>query len=99
SELEADGAYCRTPLTLNEKFNIIIVDGRDRVNCCKQCLNALTDDGVVVLDNTEREHYNEAISFFLERGFKHIPFTGIPPGVFITTSTSLFYRSNNCLGV
>lgn len=98
-KLETNGDYCRTPLILNEKFDIIIVDGRDRVNCCKQCINALTEDGVVILDNTERSQYNEAIDFLLEKGFKHIPFTGIPPGVFIKNSTSLFYRSNNCLGI
>src|SRR5690606_37460447 len=29
-ELKVNGNYCRTPLTLTEKFDIIIVDGRDR---------------------------------------------------------------------
>lgn len=98
-ELQPDGDYSKTPLSLGEKFDIIIIDGRDRVNCCKQCLGALNDEGVVVLDNTERDHYQPAIDFMLANGFKHIAFTGISPGFFIKNSTSLFYRTNNCIGI
>lgn len=98
-KLEDNGDYCRVPLTLNEKFNIIIVDGRDRVNCCKQCLSALTENGVVVLDDSERPQYREAIDFLTENGFKELTFTGISPGVFIYKATSVFYKPNNCIGV
>lgn len=98
-ELKADGEYCRIPATLNEKFDIIIVDGRDRINCCKHSLGSLSPSGVVVLDNTERDSYQEAIDFMIKNGFKHIAFTGISPGFFIKNSTSLFYKENNCLKV
>lgn len=98
-ELETNGEYCRIPSTLNEKFDIIIIDGRDRINCCEQSLTALSSTGVVVLDNTERESYQKAISFMRENGFKHLAFTGISPGFFIKNSTSLFYRTDNCLNV
>ncbi|MBE7179353.1 MAG: FkbM family methyltransferase [Mucilaginibacter polytrichastri] len=99
SELEKDGKYCRTPLSLPEKFDIIIVDGRDRVNCCKQSLGALTDRGVVVLDDSERDFYRPGIEFLKENGFRELPFSGISPGLFYNKSTSIFYRSNNCLGI
>ncbi|HXH98623.1 MAG TPA: hypothetical protein VNI52_00010 [Sphingobacteriaceae bacterium] len=98
-ELTIDGKYCRMPQHYSEKFHLIIVDGRDRVNCCKQCLPALMDDGVVILDDSERPLYKEGIDFLLENGFKELTFTGISPGVFIYKATSVFYKPNNCLGV
>ena len=52
SELQVNGEYSKKPVSLNQKFDIIIVDGRDRVNCCKNCLEALTEKGVVVLDDS-----------------------------------------------
>lgn len=94
-----DEEYCRMPLRAGEKFNMIIVDGRDRVNCCKNCLEALTDDGVVVLDDSEREQYAEGVSYLIGKGFKHLSFSGISPGFFYRKSTSVFYKADNCLGI
>ncbi|MBE7175721.1 MAG: FkbM family methyltransferase [Mucilaginibacter polytrichastri] len=98
-ELEKDGAYCRTPLGREEKFDIIIVDGRDRVNCCIQAVNAISENGVIVLDDSERDFYRPAIDFLGEKGFRHLPFSGISPGLFYHKSTSIFYRDKNCLGI
>jgi hypothetical protein len=98
-ELVRDGDYCRVPLKLEEKFDIIIVDGRDRVNCCKQAVNAVSANGVIVLDDSEREFYNEGINFLINNGFKHLSFSGISPGLFYRKSTSVFYKPDNCLGI
>jgi hypothetical protein len=98
-ELVRDGEYCRVPLTLKEKFDIIIVDGRDRVNCCKQAVDALSDNGVVVLDDSERKDYIEGIDYLLKKGFKQIAFTGISPGLFYRKATSVFYKADNCLNI
>ena len=99
SDLVYDGNYCRVPVKCEQKFNIIIVDGRDRVNCCKNSLGALTEDGVVVLDDSEREQYSEAVNFLINEGFKHLSFSGISPGFFYRKSTSVFYKDVNCLGI
>lgn len=98
-ELHKDGDYCRMPVKLGEKFDIIIVDGRDRVNCCKQAVAALSENGVVVLDDSEREFYQPGIDFLKENGFRELPFSGISPGLFYRKSTSIFYKDNNCLGI
>jgi hypothetical protein len=98
-ELVRDGDYCRVPLKLEETFDIIIVDGRDRVNCCKQAVNAVSEDGVIVLDDSEREVYREGVNFLVKRGFKHLSFSGISPGLFYRKSTSVFYKPNNCLSI
>ncbi len=98
-ELVRDGDYCRVPLKLEEKFDVIIVDGRDRVNCCKQAVRALSGKGVIVLDDSEREFYTEGVNFLLNIGFKHLSFSGISPGLFYRKSTSVFYKTDNCLGI
>ena len=97
--LETDGKYCRMPLSLDQKFNVVIVDGRDRVNCCKQAVNALSPDGVIVLDDSERDFYEPAIHYLAGLGFKQLPFSGISPGLFYRKSTTIFYKAENCLGI
>ncbi len=98
-ELEKGGKYSKMPASMDMKFDIIIVDGRDRVNCCLESLLALSDRGVVVLDDSERDHYAEAIKFFKNNGFKELSFSGISPGLFYRKSTSVFYKNSNCLGI
>lgn len=98
-ELQKDGDYSKMPESMGLKFDIIIVDGRDRVNCCYHSLAALSEKGVIVLDDSERENYAAAISFFKEQGFRELSFSGISPGLFYRKSTSVFYKDNNCLGI
>ncbi|WP_443945445.1 FkbM family methyltransferase [Pedobacter sp. AW1-32] len=98
-ELETNGEYSKKASTLNKKYDIIIVDGRDRVNCCKHSVNALSTSGVLVLDDSEREVYNEARSFLIQQGFKELYFSGISPGLFYEKATSVFYKAQNCLSI
>ncbi len=97
THLEKGGEYSKKAALLNEKFDLIIVDGRDRVNCCKNSVDALTPKGVLVLDDSEREIYEDARVFLIEKGFRELPFTGISPGLFYNKSTSIFYKTDNCL--
>lgn len=99
TQLEKGGEYSQKAKLLREKFDVIIVDGRDRVNCCKHSIEALTANGVLVLDDSEREIYQEARTFLTEKGFKELPFTGISPGLFYNKATSVFYKTDNCLGI
>lgn len=98
-DLVYGGDYCQMPLKLGEKFDVIIIDGRDRVNCCKHAIDALSENGVIVLDNSERESYKPGIDFLVEKGFKHLYFSGIVPGLFYRVTTSVFYKEGNCLGI
>lgn len=97
--LEKDGEYAKKATLLNKTFDIIIVDGRDRVNCCKYSVDALSLNGVLVLDDSEREVYNPARIFLKEKGFKELSFSGISPGLFYEKATSVFYKADNCLGI
>ena len=98
-ELVRGGDYCKMPVKLEEKFDFILVVVRDRVNCCIQAVDALTPDGVVVLDDSEREFYREGVDFLLKKGFRQLAFTGVSPGLFYEKATSVFYKPENCLGI
>jgi predicted O-methyltransferase YrrM len=98
-ELETDGDYAKKAASLGRKFDIIIVDGRDRVNCCKYGVDALSASGVIVLDDSERKVYDDARVFLKERGFKELFLSGISPGSLIEKATSVFYKADNCLDI
>ncbi len=97
--LEKDGDYARTPERTGKKFDIIIVDGRDRINCCKYAVGCLSAGGVIVLDDSEREEYKAGLDFLKTKGFKQISFSGISPGLSYLKATSVFYKPDNCLGI
>lgn len=99
TELHPNGEYSKKAASLSEQFDIIVVDGRDRVNCCKHSVKALSSRGVLVLDDSERPDYNESRTFLKEQGFKELSFSGISPGLFYLKATSVFYRQENCLDI
>lgn len=43
----------------NEYFDLVFVDGRDRVKCIKNSISKLKPDGILVLDNSDRSRYDE----------------------------------------
>lgn len=79
--------------------DVVVVDGRDRVNCAKACLPGLSERGVVIWDNSDRERYQEGFDFLRSRGFRRLDFAGPGPVVFYPWMTSVFYRDGNCLGI
>ncbi len=97
--LEYNGEYSKEVLNGGTKYHIIIVDGRDRVNSVKHSLNKLTDDGVIVFDNSDLIDYKEAITLLKNNGFKKLDFIGMSPITAHKNSTSIFYRQKNCLEI
>lgn len=91
--------YIQAAVQSGKKFDIIVVDGRKRVKCTKASIEALTDEGVLILDNSEREWYQDAKRFMEANNFRRLDFWGMAPIVAIETCTSVFYRDNNCLGI
>lgn len=98
-EIEYTNEYSRFTKTLDIKFDMIIIDGRNRVNCIKNSLDSLTETGVLILDDSERVDYKTAIDFLKNNGFRKIDFWGLAPGVFYKKCTTLFYKNKNCLGL
>ena len=99
-KLEYDGAYCRAILEENQKYDIILIDGRDRVRCAKYAVNYLKDTGIIIWDNTDRESYQEGFEYLKKKGFKSITFSGLTykfSGVELPTM--IFYREKNILNL
>lgn len=84
---------------LKEKVDIIIVDGLHRNDCLINAINKLSENGVIILDDSERSEYQNGFDFILGNGFKSLEFWGIAPTVLFKKCTTLFYKSNNCLQV
>lgn len=83
----------------NIKFSIILIDGVKRVKCIKNNYKLLENNGVMVLDNSERDYYLPGIEFLISKGFKKLDFWGLAPGVLNHGCTSIFYKEENCLGL
>lgn len=94
-----DGSYAAEVLAGDELFDVIIIDGVERNECGKLCLQRLKDDGVVIWDNTERPDYEEGLSCLDARGFRRLDLWGLSPGIDLMLCTSILYRSDNCLGL
>ena len=97
--LEPDGDYCRTSQRTGGRFDIVVVDGRDRVNCARECLGSLKEDGVIVWDDSQRRRYRPGFRFLGRRGFRQLEFHGHGPMDTLPWETSVFYRDVNCLGL
>lgn len=56
--------YVEFPRVLGGCFDVVIVDGRYRRRCLRVAKEVLTPEGVVVLHDADRPHYQGALSFF-----------------------------------
>lgn len=90
-------AYSEIALRYVGEVDILVIDSRHRVACAKKGLQALKPDGVVVWDDTEREEYAEGYELLADCGFRRLDFTGMGPARVEGWTTSIFYRSENCL--
>lgn len=96
---DADGAYCRSIQSAGRQYEVVIIDGRDRINCIRQSLECLTANGVIVLDDSNREKYRQGIEIAVASGFKVLHFAGLKPLGNGEYRSSVFYREGNCLGL
>lgn len=92
-----DGEYCRVIKETDEKYDIVIVDGADRVNCVKQSIGCLSENGVLILDDSSRERYQAAFNYIKDMGFRVLDFEGLKPTKFDTSRSSIIYKDDNCL--
>jgi hypothetical protein len=96
---DVDGDYCRVINSTGEKYDVVIVDGRDRVNCIKQSISALTSKGVILLDDSQRKRYQEGIDFAKSHGFKALNLEGLKATGTEVDRTTIFYQAGNCFDI
>ena len=96
---DIDGEYCRVIRQSNLFYDVVVVDCKDRVNCMKQSVNALSERGVIVFDDSERYGYQEGIKFLVNCGFRLLNFEGLKPNKYRLSRSTLFYKDGNCFGI
>lgn len=80
-------------------FDVVGIDGRRRNECAVAAADELSQGGVIVWDNTDRERYKEGIDYLKSHGFRRIDFDGPGPTLTHFWRTTVFYRDSNCLGI
>ena len=51
----------------DEYFDVILIDGRSRVDCFKHCERTLKKGGIMILDNSEREEYSYILQTYKDK--------------------------------
>lgn len=81
----------------SEKYDLVVIDGRMRVDCVFNCVENLKDNAIVLLDNSDRPKYGTAIRYLQDLGFIRIDFCGLCPGISTPTATSVFLHDPEIL--
>lgn len=97
--LDPEGRYSEVILDFSDDFDVIVVDGRNRIQCAINSLKALKREGVIIWDNSDRSRYDEGYAFLIRNGFMRLDFKGLGPINGYEWCTSIFYRAGNCLGI
>lgn len=97
---DLDNGYEEAIKKIKDKFDIILIDGRKRVKCAINAFDNLSDNGILILDDSNRDYYQGAFDFYEKKGFRKLTFTGLAPTSFRTHASTIFYRAgNNCLEI
>lgn len=97
--LEPPSNYAETAIHEGGGFDVVFIDGRHRNLCMEHAVNAVSDAGVIVLDNSERGEYATGIDHLKGHGFRQLAIRGLAPALLEETETSLFYRDGNVFGI
>jgi hypothetical protein len=92
-------AYATFAAGTGARYDVIVVDGRQRVRCARASIESLREGGVIVWDDTERSRYASGIRALEKAGFRRLRFVGMSPLSSAASETSVFYRADNCLGI
>ena len=99
-ELEYGGVYSNSILNEKREFEIILIDGRDRVRCAKNSVMRLKENGIIIWDNSDREVYKLGVEYLKQHGFKQLEIGSVVYGLPGREEfTSIFYRENNLFGL
>ena len=95
----ADGSYARAIRQVPQGFDVVVVDGRERTECAREALTALSPEGIVIWDDSDRDRYREGIQEILAAGFRELDLVSMGPSTAVLHHTSVLYRDGNCVGL
>lgn len=83
------------------KFDVIVIDGLDRLKAARRSIELLQPEGVIFFDNSDAnwegdaEEQCSAPQLFRSFGFSRVDFYGYAPGVILPHCTSLFFKERS----
>lgn len=83
----------------DRKFDVVVVDAAERTECLMHADKAVTDRGVIMLDDATPEVHAPGMEHLASKGFRRLDFEGLKPASIRAYRTSIFYRDGNCLGI
>jgi hypothetical protein len=97
-QVERDQTAMSDALRNEAGFDIVVVDGLDRLQAARLAVELVAEDGAILFDNSEG-YWGPPPSYpimdlFREAGFLRIDFYGYAPGVVLPHCTSLFFRGS-----
>ena len=82
---------------LGKIFDVVIVDGGNRLQCATTAVEVVSDNGWILVDDSEGNWGPDGtypiIDLMHARGFSRVDFYGFAPGNYSLRCTSLFFRS------
>lgn len=80
----------------DHKFDILHIDhSEDRSQAVRSFLPLLKDTGMIIVDNSDRAEYQQALQELTENGYVRLDFFGIGPINAYCWQTSLFYKEGS----
>jgi hypothetical protein len=83
------------------KFDLIIIDGLDRLKAARRSIELLEPEGAILFDNSEGSWGGDSpnaypiLQLFRTSGFSRLDFYGYAPGVILPHCTSLFFKERS----
>jgi hypothetical protein len=85
-------------LSREAPFDILVVDGLDRLHAARLALDLMAPQGAILFDNSEGywgpPPSYPIIDLFRDAGFSRVDFYGYAPGVVLPHCTSLFFHGS-----
>ena len=91
--------YREAILRDEDSYDVIVIDGQDRVGCIRVASDRLSQQGVIVLDDSDRDYYQRGFDHMNQRGYRSLSIAGMKPGSASRHQTTIFYRDGNCLAI
>lgn len=89
---DARADFCRYANSVHDfsdgTFDLISIDGRARVHCAKNSIPKVKEGGYLVLDNSERDDYNEVTELLAD--WRRFEFYGVVPYVVGLSQTTIW---------
>ncbi|MFI3290756.1 MAG: hypothetical protein R3Y46_02630 [Opitutales bacterium] len=88
--------YSECIVKQNKIFDIIVIDGKRRLECIEKALPFLSPKGMLIFDNSDRalvfNHYKRALQRLNQEDFIQVDFKGFTPINMYTAVTSIFFK-------